>query len=86
MSKAIKTVKTKKQLQALLVGVPDSFKGLLADWIDKDPIYVGTLTSADYKSSIQKHLIESTKHITIDGHWCEFGVREGRSLHWMIEE
>ena len=86
MSKAIKTVKTKKQLQALLVGVPDSFKGLLADWIDKDPIYVGALTSADYKSSIQKHLIESTKHITIDGHWCEFGVREGRSLHWMIEE
>ena len=85
MAKAIKTVKEKSQLLSLLSNVSKG-KDLLRDWINLEPIYVGKKTSADYRSSIQKHLIESTKHITIDGHWCEFGVREGRSLHWIIEE
>ena len=86
MPKAIKTVKSKRQLQTLLSGIPTTSQTLLSEWIDIDPIYVGEPTSANYEMSIHKHLIESTKEIGIEGHWCEFGVREGRSLKWLIEE
>jgi hypothetical protein len=85
MAKAIKTVKEKSQLLSLLKNISKG-KDLLRDWINLEPIYVGKKTSADYTYSIQKHLLESVKHITINGHWCEFGVREGRSLNWLIEE
>ena len=85
MAKAIKTVKEKSQLLSLLKNISKG-KDLLRDWINIEPIYVGKKTSADYTYSIQKHLLESVKHITINGHWCEFGVREGRSLNWLIEE
>jgi hypothetical protein len=30
--------------------------------------------------------LESTRAITLKGHWCEFGVRAGRSLNWLIDE
>ena len=79
MAKAIKTVKEKSQLHSLISSVTKG-QELLRNWIDLEPIYVGKKTSADYTQSIQKHLLESAKHITINGHWCEFGVREGRSL------
>ena len=85
MSKAIKTVKTKEQLQTLL-GKINEGKPLLKEWINLDPIYVGDKLSANYEPSIHKHLIESTKEVSIKGHWCEFGVREGRSLKWLIEK
>tara|TARA_B100000073_G_scaffold184579_1_gene152628 strand:- start:949 stop:1638 length:690 start_codon:yes stop_codon:yes gene_type:complete len=84
MAKAIKTVKEKKELQSLLSTITTG-KDLLRSWIDLDPIYVGEKTSANYELSIHKHLIESTDRVTIDGHWCEFGVKEGRSLHWLID-
>jgi len=84
MSKKIKTVKDKLQLQTLLSTISQG-KDLLQDWINLDPIYVGKKTSADYRLSIKKHLLESVKEITVNGHWCEFGVREGRSLNWLIE-
>lgn len=86
MSKPIKTVKTKTQLQTLLNSIDGIGKKLLAEWIELDPIYVGLETKANYEDSIKKHLIESTKNLPLKGHWCEFGVREGRSLHWLIEE
>jgi len=85
MSKKIKTVKEKTQLKSLLSTVTQG-KDLLMDWINLDPIYVGKKTSADYKLSIHKHLLESVKEVTVNGYWCEFGVREGRSLKWLIEE
>ena len=85
MSKTIKTVKTKEQLQTLLGKVKEGIP-LLEEWIDLDPIYVGDKTSANYELSIHKHLIESTKEVSIKGHWCEFGVRAGRSLNWLIDE
>ncbi len=85
MSKKIKTVKTKKELQSLLVNIRKG-KDLLKQWIDLDPIYVGEKTKANYVESIHKQLLESTKKILLDGHWCEFGVRQGRSLKWLIEE
>ncbi len=85
MTKKIKTVKEKKQLQKLLSTISQG-KDLLQDWINLEPIYVGEKTSADYTSSIQKHLLDSVKEVKVDGHWCEFGVREGRSLHWLINE
>ena len=85
MSKAIKTVKSKSQLQSLLSNVHKG-KDLLNKWIDLDPIYVGEKTKANYLESIHKQLIESTRKITIEGHWCEFGVREGRSLTWLIDQ
>ncbi len=85
MSKAIKTVKTRTQLQSLLSNVNEG-RDLLNDWINLDPIYVGETTKANYLESIHKQLIESTRKITIEGHWCEFGVREGRSLKWLIDE
>ena len=85
MAKKIKTVKGKEQLQSLLSTISRG-KNLLQDWIDLEPIYVGEETSANYTSSIHKHLLESVKQVTLDGHWCEFGVREGRSLHWLIKE
>ena len=84
-SKAIKTVKSKSQLQSLLSNISKG-KPLLQQWIDLDPIYVGEKNSADYEQSIHRHLIESTEQITLQGHWCEFGVREGRSLHWLIDK
>tara|TARA_Y100000592_G_scaffold86447_1_gene139779 strand:+ start:1650 stop:2342 length:693 start_codon:yes stop_codon:yes gene_type:complete len=85
MSKAIKTVKKKSQLRSLISTVSKG-KDLLDQWINLDPIFVGKETSADYMLSIHKQLIESTKQISIKGHWCEFGVREGRSLNWLIKE
>jgi|MDTC01.3.fsa_nt_gb hypothetical protein len=85
MSKAIKTVKEKSQLQSLLLGITNG-KELLQEWIDLDPVYVGKRTSADYEQSIHKHLLDSVKKVTVDGHWCEFGVRQGRSLNWLIDE
>jgi len=85
MSKKIKTVKIKKELQFLLVNIRKG-KDLLKQWIDLDPIYVGEKTKANYVESIHKQLLESTKKILLDGHWCEFGVRQGRSLKWLIEE
>lgn len=85
MSKPIKTVKTKEQLQTLLGKVKEG-RPLLEEWINLDPIYVGDKSSANYELSIHKHLIESTKEVSIKGHWCEFGVRAGRSLHWLIDE
>lgn len=84
MSKAIKTVKEKSQLQSLLLGITNG-KELLQEWIDLDPVYVGERTSADYERSIHKHLLDSVKEVTVDGHWCEFGVRQGRSLNWLID-
>ena len=85
MAKPIRTVKSKLQLQSLLQGI-DAGKELLQSWINLDPIYVGQKTSAEYEMSIHKHLIDSTKGIKVEGYWCEFGVREGRSLHWLIDE
>lgn len=87
MAKFIKTVKSKDQLRRLTETIPDGLgRTLLSKWIAQDPIYVGTLSKAGYEGSIRKHLIESTKQIKFDGHWCEFGVKEGRSLNWLIEE
>lgn len=85
MAKAIRTVKDKAKLQSLLNGITKG-RDLLQSWIDLDPIYVGNKSSADYEGSIHKHLIESTGQVTLQGHWCEFGVREGRSLNWLINE
>ena len=85
MAKAIKTVKEKSQLQSLLSKITKG-KSLLQQWIDLDPIYVGEKNSADYEQSIHKHLIDSAEQIRLDGHWCEFGVREGRSLHWLTDK
>lgn len=84
MAKAIKSVKEKKQLQSLLSTIT-SGRDLLQSWIDLDPIYVGEKHSADYEMSIHKHLIESTDKVSIDGYWCEFGVKQGRSLRWLID-
>ena len=83
-SKTINTVKSKSQLQSLLSKISKG-KSLLQKWIEMDPIYVGGKTKADYGESIHKHLIDSTDLVKIDGHWCEFGVREGRSLKWLVE-
>ena len=58
MSKPIKTVKTKTQLQTLLNNIDGIGKKLLAEWIDLDPIYVGLETKANYEDSIKKHLIQ----------------------------
>jgi len=85
VSKAIKTVKSKLQLQSLL-SKTNKGKLLLQQWIELDPIYVGEKNSANYKESIHRHLIESTEQVTLQGHWCEFGVREGRSLKWLINQ
>ena len=84
MAKAIKTVKEKLQLQSLLSKISKG-KSLLQQWIELDPIYVGEKTKADYGESIHRHLLDSTEQVKIDGHWCEFGVREGRSLNWLVE-
>lgn len=85
MSKSIKTVKTRSQLQSLLSNINEG-RELLNEWIDLDPIFVGEKTKANYLESIHKQLIESTKKISLKGHWCEFGVREGRSLGWLIDQ
>ena len=85
MSKSIKTVKTRSQLQSLLSNISEG-KELLNQWIDLDPIFVGEKTKANYLESIHKQLIESTMKISVPGYWCEFGVREGRSLGWLIDQ
>ena len=70
MAKKIKTVKEKKQLQKLLSTISQG-KDLLQDWINLEPIYVGEKTSADYTSSIQKHLLDSVKEVKVDDMTCE---------------
>ena len=83
--KAIKTVKSKQQLATLLEGLGRQDRALLQQWIDLDPIYTGTVNKADYETSIRKHLEMSADLAPPGGLWCEFGVREGRSLRWLIE-
>ena len=83
--KAIKTVKSKQQLTTLLTGLGQQDRALLQQWIDLDPIYTGTVNKADYETSIRKHLEMSADLAPPGGLWCEFGVREGRSLRWLIE-
>ena len=78
--KAIKTVKSKQQLATLLEGLGRQDRALLQQWIDLDPIYTGTVNKADYETSIRKHLEMSADLAPPGGLWCEFGVREGRSL------
>mgnify|MGYP003674219325 FL=1 len=70
MAKTIRTVKEKSQLKSLLSTVSQG-KELLSKWIELDPIYVGERTSADYEQSIHKHLLESVKEVTVNGHWRE---------------
>ncbi len=86
MAKAIKTVKSKTQLTTLLQDLSGVGRRLLEEWIQLDPIYVGQEDNANYERSIKKHLIDSSKEIAFDGLWCEFGVKEGRSLKWLIDE
>jgi len=86
MVKLINQVKTKQQLQRLLSEIHVPFgKELITDWINLDPIYVGDPNKAEYESSIRKHLLDTVDKITLTGNWCEFGVRDGRSLNWIIE-
>ena len=85
MSKSIKTVKTRSQLQSLLSNISKG-KDLLSEWINLDPIFVGEKNKANYLESIHKQLIESTEKVSFSGHWCEFGVREGRSLGWLVDQ
>ena len=80
MAKVIKTVKEKSHLQSLLSKI-NKGRSLLQQWIDQDPIYEGKKKSADYEQSIHRHLIDSTDQVSIDGHWCEFGVRELSLIH-----
>ena len=65
MSKKIKTVKSKSQLQSLLSTISKG-KDLLNQWIELDPIYVGRKTKANYVESIHKQLIDSTQKISVE--------------------
>ena len=56
MSKSIKTVKTRSQLQSLLSNINEG-RELLSEWIDLDPIFVGEKTKANYLESIHKQLV-----------------------------
>lgn len=86
MAKAIKTVKSKEHLTTLLHELNGVGHRLMQQWIDLDPIYVGQPDGANYEQSIQKHLVASSHETAFDGLWCEFGVKEGRSLQWLIDE
>ena len=38
-----------------------------------------------YEPSIKKHWLSVCDMVKIDGYWMEMGVREGRSVGWMLE-
>ena len=75
----------KRRLTRFLNG--QQSKKLLKQWIELDPIveWNDDGTKAKYEPSIKKHWLSVCDMVKIDGYWMEMGVREGRSVGWMLE-
>ena len=86
----LKHVKSKESIRNHLLRFldGDSSKKLLKKWIDIEPTvyWNDDQTKAKYEPSIKKHWLQVCSMVTMPGYWIEMGVREGRSVGWMLEE
>ncbi len=89
-NRRLKHVKPKEEIRNHLLRFLDGQKSklLLKKWIDVEPtVYWNTdQTKAKYEPSIKKHWLQVCSMVTMPGYWIEMGVREGRSVGWMLEE
>jgi len=58
--------------------------GMLLEIIDIDPVHVGA-PKFDIVPTRKKWQCDIVKHVQLDGHWMEFGVREGTTIDWVLE-
>ena len=63
-------------------------KKLLKQFIQIEPTNVlnDDGTKARYEPSIHIHFHKALEQITLEGHWMEMGVRDGRSVEWLLEK
>ena len=89
-NRRLKHVKPKEEIRNHLLRFLDGQKSklLLKKWIDVEPTVCWNTdqTKAKYEPSIKKHWLQVCSMVTMPGYWIEMGVREGRSVGWMLEE
>jgi len=85
--KSKQEIKNKTAVWATSTINPDE-KKLLKQFIDIDPTNVlnDDNTKARYEPSIHAHFHKALEQINIEGHWLEMGVRDGRSVEWLLEK
>jgi len=88
MLKKHRIVKEKNKLIELLPGHIRSIddRQLLTNFIELDPIFAGDRSKFDIVGTRIKWQKDVIKHVGIEGYWMEFGVREGSSIGWVLEE
>lgn len=59
---------------------------ILNKFINLDPIYEGESKKFDVVGTRIKWQKDVIKHVTLEGRWMEFGVREGDTMKWLLEE
>lgn len=87
----IRYLKSKSALRQELTAVLEKNRGndekenkMLLDIIDIDPIHVGS-PKFDIVPTRKKWQCDTVQHVQINGHWMEFGVREGTTINWVLE-
>lgn len=93
MPKDIRTVKNKQRLTHELPVQMKKYRTesilenkILEKFINIDPIYAGSTEKFEVVGTRIKWQKEIIKHVTKDGHWMEFGVRDGDTMAWLLEE
>jgi hypothetical protein len=93
MPKDIRIVKSKSRLQddlpkQLEVHRKKSSqeKDILEKFIELEPIFEGNPNKFQVVGTRVKWQKEVIKNVKIDGHWLEFGVRDGDTMAWLLEE
>ena len=93
MTKDIRLVKTKERITDELPGQLSRHRKksiiesqMLKQFIELDPIYDGGPNKFNVVGSRIKWQKQVIDHVSIDGHWMEFGVREGDTIGWLLEQ
>jgi hypothetical protein len=93
MAKDIRIVKTKQRLTSELpIQLTKHRKPvineiqLLKKFINLDPIYEGDPNKFNVVGTRIKWQKQVIDNVSIDGHWMEFGVREGDTMGWLLEK
>ena len=93
MPKDIRKVKSQERLIAELPKQLDKHresndleKEILNKFIKLSPVYEGMLEKFDVVGTRIKWQKEVIGNVTVDGHWMEFGVRDGDTMGWLLEQ
>ena len=93
MAKDIRLVKTKQRLSAELPRQLTKYREpsihenqMLEKFIQLDPIYDGDPNKFNVVGTRIKWQKQVIDNVSIDGHWMEFGVREGDTMGWLLDK